>query len=114
MGAEPEEADKEEADAAEHPDPGDELSKAAIDKIIALLAAASDIEDWIDLQPWITSHRSIHDWTRPWGPIIETFIDEEFDCLHRICGIPLEYTNCLLYTSPSPRDRSVSRMPSSA
>ena len=24
------------------------------------------------------------------------------------------YKNCLLYTSPSPRDRSVSRMPSSA
>ena len=25
-----------------------------------------------------------------------------------------EYQNCLLYTSPSPRDRSLSRMPSSA
>ena len=25
-----------------------------------------------------------------------------------------EYNTCLLYTSPSPRDRSVSRMPSSA
>ena len=25
-----------------------------------------------------------------------------------------EFMNCLLYTSPSPRDRSVSRMPSSA
>ena len=25
-----------------------------------------------------------------------------------------QYTDCLLYTSPSPRDRSVSRMPSSA
>ena len=25
-----------------------------------------------------------------------------------------EYIPCLLYTSPSPRDRSVSRMPSSA
>ena len=25
-----------------------------------------------------------------------------------------EYTGCLLYTSPSPRDRSISRMPSSA
>ena len=25
-----------------------------------------------------------------------------------------EHINCLLYTSPSPRDRSVSRMPSSA
>ena len=26
----------------------------------------------------------------------------------------VQYENCLLYTSPSPRDRSVSRMPSSA
>ena len=25
-----------------------------------------------------------------------------------------EYMNCLLYTSPSPRDKTVSRMPSSA
>ena len=25
-----------------------------------------------------------------------------------------DYQNCLLYTSPSPRDRSLSRMPSSA
>ena len=28
--------------------------------------------------------------------------------------MPLLYRLCLLYTSPSPRDRSVSRMPSSA
>ena len=27
---------------------------------------------------------------------------------------PMELTDCLLYTSPSPRDRSLSRMPSSA
>ena len=31
--------------------------------------------------------------------------DVEFDVVH---------TSCLLYTSPSPRDRSLSRMPSSA
>ena len=29
-------------------------------------------------------------------------------------GLRPKYTSCLLYTSPSPRDRSVSRMPSSA
>ena len=29
-------------------------------------------------------------------------------------GIPLVSTTCLLYTSPSPRDRQKSRMPSSA
>ena len=27
---------------------------------------------------------------------------------------PEQYEDCLLYTSPSPRDRSLSRMPSSA
>ena len=32
----------------------------------------------------------------------------------RGCTVPLVADVCLLYTSPSPRDRSVSRMPSSA
>ena len=31
-----------------------------------------------------------------------------------ICGIPTWNTGCLLYTSPSPRDGLLSRMPSSA
>ena len=31
------------------------------------------------------------------------------DCMHRI-----QHEHCLLYTSPSPRDLSTSRMPSSA
>ena len=31
-----------------------------------------------------------------------------------LMGRPLRINNCLLYTSPSPRDRSLSRMPSSA
>ena len=29
-------------------------------------------------------------------------------------GLEIHYSNCLLYTSPSPRDRQKSRMPSSA
>ena len=29
-------------------------------------------------------------------------------------GLLTQYVNCLLYTSPSPRDRSLPRMPSSA
>ena len=29
-------------------------------------------------------------------------------------GVGRRYVNCLLYTSPSPRDRYISRMPSSA
>ena len=34
--------------------------------------------------------------------------------LRKPLALPAEGMSCLLYTSPSPRDRSVSRMPSSA
>ena len=34
--------------------------------------------------------------------------------LRLVISIAKKYTNCLLYTSPSPRDRQKSRMPSSA
>ena len=40
------------------------------------------------------------------GQCVELYADKP---IYDIPGIP-----CLLYTSPSPRDRSVSRMPSSA
>ena len=33
---------------------------------------------------------------------------------HKVINLISLYEGCLLYTSPSPRDRSVSRMPSSA
>ena len=38
------------------------------------------------------------------------FDDENVDATYFIA----QYKNCLLYTSPSPRDRPLSRMPSSA
>ena len=46
-----------------------------------------------------------------------TVINEYFDCLiecdesQHLCK---KYCSCLLYTSPSPRDATLSRMPSSA
>jgi DNA-directed RNA polymerase specialized sigma24 family protein len=40
------------------------------------------------------------------GNYVTAFVD--FD------KVKVEYTSCLLYTSPSPRDRTRSRMPSSA
>ena len=47
--------------------------------------------------------------------IVAWFNDTEHE-LFRIIGYPIEQMikNCLLYTSPSPRDRQKSRMPSSA
>ena len=37
-------------------------------------------------------------------------------CCESVCDMPegADFTDCLLYTSPSPRDRQKSRMPSSA
>ena len=61
-GAEPEEANEEEADTSEHPSPRNDLAEGTIDKVMALLATASDIEKWIHLEPRIARHRSIHYW----------------------------------------------------
>ena len=46
-----------------------------------------------------------------------TFLDKEGRIIASygdIYGQTIQYKNCLLYTSPSPRDRLLSRMPSSA
>ena len=46
------------------------------------------------------------------------FQEEMVQTMHKerftICKLPRQSGNCLLYTSPSPRDRISSRMPSSA
>ena len=48
----------------------------------------------------------IHGEYEPWfTPVLEDFLGKE---------IPGEVESCLLYTSPSPRDGLLSRMPSSA
>ena len=36
------------------------------------------------------------------------------DAVREAGGVPKEFNTCLLYTSPSPRDATLSRMPSSA
>ena len=54
------------------------------------------------------------DFVRAW-PITLGFIRERFrNSPDRIVVDPFEADICLLYTSPSPRDRTRSRMPSSA
>ena len=47
------------------------------------------------------------------GEIVER-AEPHIGLLHRGTEKLIEYKTCLLYTSPSPRDRQKSRMPSSA
>ena len=55
-------------------------------------------------------------------PAAEKWVNEVFDKTELLGSMPemgrfvpeMPHTNCLLYTSPSPRDRQKSRMPSSA
>ena len=49
--------------------------------------------------------------TRVFGPVARELRDKKF---MKIISLAPEVLYCLLYTSPSPRDRSLSRMPSSA
>ncbi|CZR75304.1 molybdenum ABC transporter ATP-binding protein [Clostridium difficile BI1] [Clostridioides difficile] len=42
------------------------------------------------------------------------FVTHDIEEAYRVCDDIIVYNNCLLYTSPSPRDRQKSRMPSSA
>ena len=46
--------------------------------------------------------------------VVQKFENFEIRSYQERYVIQVRYNNCLLYTSPSPRDRSVSRMPSSA
>ena len=58
--------------------------------------------------------------TRRWNPKMAKYIFTErngiyiIDLQKTVRKLEEAYMFCLLYTSPSPRDRSVSRMPSSA
>ena len=54
---------------------------------------------YYDPDDWTCDSRSFEDLTSHWLITIDLFA---------------HYSNCLLYTSPSPRDRQKSRMPSSA
>ena len=48
------------------------------------------------------------------GPVETSAHLYEFDSVHGRAAGGVNYGDCLLYTSPSPRDRQKSRMPSSA
>ena len=60
----------------------------------------------------IISHRGIHDQREIKENTMDAFVLAEEKGVY---GIELDFRwTCLLYTSPSPRDRYISRMPSSA
>ena len=46
--------------------------------------------------------------------LYENYVEQEFADSANHDTLRVELMGCLLYTSPSPRDRSLSRMPSSA
>ena len=49
------------------------------------------------------------------GGVIEASdLNDEFDQILAAFAVSTGHSHCLLYTSPSPRDRQKSRMPSSA
>ena len=56
------------------------------------------------------------EWSAPWRylRIMEALEDDTNHSLEDSVNLQRDYKSCLLYTSPSPRDLSTSRMPSSA
>ena len=63
-------------------------------------------KDWVDIVSWISTRWQNLNWT-----------DQEIKSLYenyKLFPKDVMWTTCLLYTSPSPRDLSTSRMPSSA
>ena len=76
--------------------------------ILSLGEIMSDSEDWDlpDLDSLMRGEKK-HQWLSE--PRFEKMFSEIEDGLQGVLG-----KGCLLYTSPSPRDRSLSRMPSSA
>ena len=82
-----------------------------------LPAQSEDLEQWLhnNIHPtrandgWAAYQRQVLDWCAPfWRPEIVSDYDVLLD------RDLWETWSCLLYTSPSPRDATLSRMPSSA
>ena len=71
-----------------------------------LASMGKDVGGQVKLQVEKSIKRQIRD-ADDGGPIKTLLKNEAFDSIHLLC-------TCLLYTSPSPRDATLSRMPSSA
>ena len=73
---------------------------------------SDEIKAWVEVKT-----RTIASTTLPYYMISMHKINHGIN-LYKTTGLPfflvIKFTDCLLYTSPSPRDRTRSRMPSSA
>ena len=93
-----------------------------------LLACSNDKSDGEGREPGIETELNgtqLGEGTTLYGVVTDTsgnpvqgvVVSDGYNCVETDAnGVyqMIRYKNCLLYTSPSPRDRSVSRMPSSA
>ena len=55
-----------------------------------------------------------HDWCQKFPEMLVLYQEKTQQAFEGLCLGPLKDNTCLLYTSPSPRDGLLSRMPSSA
>ena len=92
--------------------------------IFAALAAILLFAAPADAQPRLDVEAGLDGWHRPGRDIVvqvEIGADQLIDGFLQVqlesgtnLTVPVELAGCLLYTSPSPRDATLSRMPSSA
>ena len=81
------------------------------DKTTKSESSEDDSDDGNDGEKWKEKERESF---RDAAAAREAFLQKQVDSLTQKLEIVIEYSACLLYTSPSPRDGLLSRMPSSA
>ena len=91
-----------------------ELPIAARELVVVDDRSTDGTREWLLAQEWPAEMRLVlHDRNRGKGAAVRTALEHARGTYATVMDADLEY-DCLLYTSPSPRDLSTSRMPSSA
>ena len=73
-----------------------------------------EINPWMRRENGVDPARAVRQW-QALMTVLEQDVGVGVERMQPVQGLPdLVFTACLLYTSPSPRDRTRSRMPSSA
>ena len=68
----------------------------------------------LDLEHLVIYSRDMFSWPTDLFEQLNSMAKQKNFHIISNCDAPTDYKNCLLYTSPSPRDATLSRMPSSA